>query len=163
MHSEKYLGVCVVMCSQRQELESDNKKLKKDLQELRLSLSKRSGSKVASPGGQAYNVLLEQLNSSTEELEMRKEEVLILRSQLVNHEPFKHKVVCKVFSDIPHVKILSFRSHYFEFIYMYISFSGTRNWRRFRWLEQVQHLFYFWNLFLQSSYTWSRCNVHTSL
>ncbi|KAL1247231.1 hypothetical protein QQF64_022607 [Cirrhinus molitorella] len=75
----------------RQELESDNKKLKKDLQELRQSLSKGSGSKAASPGGQAYNVLLEQLNSTTEELDMRKEEVLILRSQLVNHEAFKHK------------------------------------------------------------------------
>ncbi|XP_073687668.1 unconventional myosin-Va [Garra rufa] len=75
----------------RQELESDNKKLKKDLQELRQSLCKGSGSKAASPGGQAYNVLLEQLNTTTEELEMRKEEVLILRSQLVNHETFKHK------------------------------------------------------------------------
>uniref|UniRef100_A0A673MR28 Unconventional myosin-Va n=1 Tax=Sinocyclocheilus rhinocerous TaxID=307959 RepID=A0A673MR28_9TELE len=84
----------------RQELESDNKKLKKDLQELCQSLSKGSGSKVASPGGQAYNVLLEQLDSTTEELEMRKEEVLILRSQLVNHEAFKHKVVCKLFSCI---------------------------------------------------------------
>uniref|UniRef100_A0A8C1XXX9 Myosin VAb n=1 Tax=Cyprinus carpio TaxID=7962 RepID=A0A8C1XXX9_CYPCA len=93
----------------RQELESDNKKLKKDLQELRQSLSKGSGSKLASPGGQAYNVLLEQLNSTTEELEMRKEEVLILRSQLVNHEAFKHKVMCKLFLqsfDIPFVKIL---------------------------------------------------------
>uniref|UniRef100_A0A8C1KFL3 Myosin VAb n=1 Tax=Cyprinus carpio TaxID=7962 RepID=A0A8C1KFL3_CYPCA len=58
--------------------------------------TKGLGSKVASPGGQAYNVLLEQLNSTTEELEMRKEEVLILRSQLVNHEAFKHKVVCKL-------------------------------------------------------------------
>uniref|UniRef100_A0A671PJS2 Unconventional myosin-Va-like n=1 Tax=Sinocyclocheilus anshuiensis TaxID=1608454 RepID=A0A671PJS2_9TELE len=85
----------------RQELESDNKKLKKDLQELRQSLSKGSGSKLASPGGQAYNMLLEQLNSTTEELEMRKEEVLILRSQLVNHEAFKHKVVCKLFLQSP--------------------------------------------------------------
>uniref|UniRef100_A0A8C2I065 Myosin VAb n=1 Tax=Cyprinus carpio TaxID=7962 RepID=A0A8C2I065_CYPCA len=84
----------------RQELESDNKKLKKDLQELRQSLSKGSGSKVASPGGRAYNVLLEQLNFTTEELEMRKEEVLILRSQLVNHEAFKHKVMCKLFSSV---------------------------------------------------------------
>ncbi|ROL54648.1 Unconventional myosin-Va [Anabarilius grahami] len=75
----------------RQELESDNKKLKKDLQELRQSLSKGKGSKVASPGGQAYNVVLEQLNSTNEELEVRKEEVLILRSQLVNQEAFKHK------------------------------------------------------------------------
>ncbi|XDV53289.1 hypothetical protein PO909_021839 [Leuciscus waleckii] len=75
----------------RQELESDNKKLKKDLQDLRQSLSKGKGSKVASPGGQAYNVVLEQLNSTNEELEVRKEEVLILRSQLVNQEAFKHK------------------------------------------------------------------------
>ncbi|XP_067236756.1 unconventional myosin-Va isoform X1 [Chanodichthys erythropterus] len=75
----------------RQELESDNKKLKKDLQELRQSLSKGKGSKVASPGGQAYNVVLEQLNSTNEELEVRKEEVLILRSQLVSQEAFKHK------------------------------------------------------------------------
>uniref|UniRef100_A0A8C2ICE6 Myosin VAb n=1 Tax=Cyprinus carpio TaxID=7962 RepID=A0A8C2ICE6_CYPCA len=58
--------------------------------------TKGSGSKVASPGGRAYNVLLEQLNFTTEELEMRKEEVLILRSQLVNHEAFKHKVMCKL-------------------------------------------------------------------
>ncbi|XP_051979039.1 unconventional myosin-Va isoform X1 [Xyrauchen texanus] len=75
----------------RQELESDNKKLKKDLQELRQSLSKGAGSKLASPGGQAYNVLLEQLNSTNEELDVRKEEVFILRSQLVSQEVFKHK------------------------------------------------------------------------
>lgn len=75
----------------RQELESDNKKLKKDLEELRQSLCKKGGSKAASPGGHAYNVLLEQLNSTNEELEVRKEEVLILRSQLVSQEVFKHK------------------------------------------------------------------------
>uniref|UniRef100_A0A9J8BUL6 Myosin VAb n=1 Tax=Cyprinus carpio carpio TaxID=630221 RepID=A0A9J8BUL6_CYPCA len=90
---ERYADLRSEKEAARQELESDNKKLKKDLQELRQSLSKGSGSKLASPGGQAYNVLLEQLNSTTEELEMRKEEVLILRSQLVNHEAFKHKVV----------------------------------------------------------------------
>lgn len=96
----KYIDVHVhvLICSQRQELESDNKKLKKDLQELRQSLSKGKGSKVASPGGQAYNVVLEQLNSTNEELEVRKEEVLILRSQLVNQEAFKHKVGAKPFS-----------------------------------------------------------------
>jgi len=98
--------------SQRQELESDNKKLKKDLQDLRQSLSKGKGSKVASPGGQAYNVVLEQLNSTNEELEVRKEEVLILRSQLVNQEAFKHKVGCRLFSvslpfhTIPYVEII---------------------------------------------------------
>lgn len=98
--SEKCIDVHVhvLICSQRQELESDNKKLKKDLQELRQSLSKGKGSKVASPGGQAYNVVLEQLNSTNEELEVRKEEVLILRSQLVSQEAFKHKVGCKHFS-----------------------------------------------------------------
>ncbi|KAI7812222.1 unconventional myosin-Va, partial [Triplophysa rosa] len=75
----------------RQELESDNKKLKKDLQDLRQSLGKGAGSKAAPPGGQAYNVVLEQLNSTNEELEVRKEEVLILRSQLVSQEVYKYK------------------------------------------------------------------------
>lgn len=73
---------------QRQELESANKKLKKDLNELRVSLTARKGSGSAP----AINVLLEQLRSTTEELEMRKEEVLILRTQLVNLEGFKYKV-----------------------------------------------------------------------
>ncbi|XP_026774652.3 unconventional myosin-Va isoform X1 [Pangasianodon hypophthalmus] len=71
----------------RQELESANKRLKKDLNELRVSLTAGKGSKLAP----AYNVLLEQLSSTTEELEMRKEEVLMLRTQLVNLEGFKHK------------------------------------------------------------------------
>ncbi|XP_060770466.1 unconventional myosin-Va [Neoarius graeffei] len=71
----------------RQELESANKKLKKDLNELRVSLTARKGSGSAP----AINVLLEQLRSTTEELEMRKEEVLILRTQLVNLEGFKYK------------------------------------------------------------------------
>uniref|UniRef100_A0A8C2D6B7 Unconventional myosin-Va n=1 Tax=Cyprinus carpio TaxID=7962 RepID=A0A8C2D6B7_CYPCA len=38
----------------------------------------------AAPGSPAYTVLLDQLNASNEELEVRKEEVLILRSQLVS-------------------------------------------------------------------------------
>ncbi|TSK13466.1 Unconventional myosin-Va [Bagarius yarrelli] len=71
----------------RQELESANKRLKKDLNELRTSLSAGKGSKLAT----AYNLLLEQLNSTTEELEIRKEEVLMLRSQLVNLDGFKFK------------------------------------------------------------------------
>ncbi|KAI4903112.1 hypothetical protein NFI96_015689, partial [Prochilodus magdalenae] len=75
----------------RQELDSDNKKLKKDLNELRQSLSKRKGSGQASPGAPAYNVLLKQLSSITEELEVRKEEVLLLRTQLVNVEAFRYK------------------------------------------------------------------------
>ncbi|XP_066523254.1 unconventional myosin-Va [Hoplias malabaricus] len=72
----------------RQELESDNKRLKKDLNELRSSLGKGSGR-----GSQAYNVLLEQLSSITEELEVRKEEVLLLRNELVNLEASKYKEV----------------------------------------------------------------------
>uniref|UniRef100_A0AAR2KID0 Myosin VAb n=1 Tax=Pygocentrus nattereri TaxID=42514 RepID=A0AAR2KID0_PYGNA len=76
----------------RQELESDNKRLKKDLNDLRVSLSLGKGSGRASPGAPAYNVLLEQLSSITEELEVRKEEVLLLRTQLVNLEAFKYKV-----------------------------------------------------------------------
>uniref|UniRef100_A0A4W4FF91 Myosin VAb n=1 Tax=Electrophorus electricus TaxID=8005 RepID=A0A4W4FF91_ELEEL len=76
----------------RQELEAENKRLKKDLKELRVALSLGEGSGLVSPGAPAYNVLLEQLNSTNEELEMRKEEVLILRTQLVNLEAFKNKV-----------------------------------------------------------------------
>lgn len=73
---------------QRQELESANKRLKKDLNELRVSLTARKGSRLTP----AYNVLLEQLNSTTEELDMRKEEVLMLRTQLVSLEGFRLKV-----------------------------------------------------------------------
>ncbi|CAB1322612.1 unnamed protein product [Coregonus sp. 'balchen'] len=86
----------------RQELESENKKLKTDLTELRQSLATVSnastgaspgaktttspGAKTTTnpraktttgspgPGSAPYNVLLEQLNSSNEELEVRKEE-----------------------------------------------------------------------------------------
>ncbi|KAL0169008.1 hypothetical protein M9458_037230, partial [Cirrhinus mrigala] len=46
----------------------------------------------AAPGSPAYTVLLDQLNASNEELEVRKEEVLILRSQLVSQkEAMQHK------------------------------------------------------------------------
>lgn len=79
---------CTSFSYQRQELESANKRLKKDLSELRMSLSAGKGSGLAP----AYNVLLEQLSSTTEELEMRKEEVLMLRTQLVSLEGFKFKV-----------------------------------------------------------------------
>ncbi|XP_044050300.1 unconventional myosin-Va-like isoform X2 [Siniperca chuatsi] len=76
----------------RQELESENKKLKQDLNELRTSLT-NEGSKYAppAPGSQPYNILLEHLTSSNEELEMRKEEVLLLRSHMVRQEALKHK------------------------------------------------------------------------
>ncbi|KAK3526293.1 hypothetical protein QTP70_022697 [Hemibagrus guttatus] len=71
----------------RQDLESANKRLKKDLNDLCASLTVGKSSRLTP----AYNVLLEQLSSTTEELEMRKEEVLILRTQLVNLEGFKFK------------------------------------------------------------------------
>ncbi|KAM7414758.1 hypothetical protein PAMA_019528 [Pampus argenteus] len=76
----------------RQELESENKKLKQDLNELRKSLtSENSALMPPAPGSLPYNTLLEQLNSSTEELDMRKEEVMLLRSHMVRQEALKHK------------------------------------------------------------------------
>ncbi|KAJ8002548.1 hypothetical protein DPEC_G00160050 [Dallia pectoralis] len=81
----------------RQELESENKRLKTDLGELRQSLAKagdKPGAKTLTsspgPGSAPYNVLLEQLDSANEELEIRKEEVLLLRSHLVRQEALKH-------------------------------------------------------------------------
>ncbi|TKS73569.1 Unconventional myosin-Va [Collichthys lucidus] len=78
--------------AKRQELESENKKLKQDLNELRKSLtSEDSASIPPAPGSLPYNILLEQLSSSNEELDMRKEEVLLLRSHMVRQEALKHK------------------------------------------------------------------------
>lgn len=54
---------------------------------MRQTLAGKDGSTAA------YRVLMEQLHSSNEELEVRKEEVLILRSQLVSQkEAVQHKV-----------------------------------------------------------------------
>ncbi|KAM3869682.1 unconventional myosin-Va-like [Diretmus argenteus] len=76
----------------RQELESDNKRLKQELGELRQSLTNENGDVTPpSPGSLPYNILLEQLNCSNEELEMRKEEVLLLRSHMVRQEALKYK------------------------------------------------------------------------
>ena len=78
---------------QRQELESDNKKLKQDLNELRKSLTNENSDLMPpEPGTRPYEVLMEQLTSSNDELEMRKEEVLLLRSHMVRQEALKHKV-----------------------------------------------------------------------
>ncbi|XP_041642751.1 unconventional myosin-Va isoform X5 [Cheilinus undulatus] len=74
----------------RQELESENKKLKHDLAEMRQSLLGDKAAGAGAPGSPAYKVLLEQLNASCEELEVRKEEVLILRSQLVSQKEALH-------------------------------------------------------------------------
>nr|XP_020836654.1 unconventional myosin-Va isoform X6 [Phascolarctos cinereus] len=70
----------------RQELESENKKLKNELNELRKALSEKGAPEVTAPGAPAYRVLMEQLTSISEELDVRKEEVLILRSQLVSQK-----------------------------------------------------------------------------
>lgn len=78
---------------QRQELQSDNKRLKQDLSELRKSLTCESSDAMPpAPGSLPYNILLEQLSSSNDELDMRKEEVLLLRSHMVRQEALKHKV-----------------------------------------------------------------------
>lgn len=71
---------------QRQELESENKKLKNELNELQKALTETRSPEVTAPGAPAYRVLLDQLTSVSEELEVRKEEVLILRSQLVSQK-----------------------------------------------------------------------------
>ncbi|KAM9311371.1 unconventional myosin-Va isoform 1-T1 [Gastrophryne carolinensis] len=76
----------------RQELESENKKLKNELNELRRAVTEKASPDPAGPGGSVYRVLLEQMTSVSEELEVRKEEVLILRSQLVSQmEAIPHK------------------------------------------------------------------------
>ncbi|XP_036972614.1 unconventional myosin-Vb isoform X2 [Acanthopagrus latus] len=69
----------------RQELETENKKLKNDLNELRKTISERASQNNSSNELQdGYNLLLSQLKAATEELDARKEEVLILRTQIVS-------------------------------------------------------------------------------
>uniref|UniRef100_A0AAQ5Z040 Myosin VAb n=1 Tax=Amphiprion ocellaris TaxID=80972 RepID=A0AAQ5Z040_AMPOC len=82
--------------AKRHELESENKKLKQDLNELRKSLTTESTDLMPpAPGSMPYDVLMEQLTSSNEELEMRKEEVLLLRSHMVRQEALKHRTYKK--------------------------------------------------------------------
>lgn len=70
---------------QRQELETENKKLKNDLNELRKTVAERATQNNSSNELQdGYNVLLSQLKAANEELDARKEEVLILRTQIVS-------------------------------------------------------------------------------
>ncbi|KAM9841203.1 unconventional myosin-Vb [Aulostomus maculatus] len=69
----------------RQELELENKKLKNDLNELRKGVAERASQNNSSNELQeGYNALLSQLKAANEELEARKEEVLILRTQIVS-------------------------------------------------------------------------------
>uniref|UniRef100_A0A803WFX7 Myosin VB n=1 Tax=Ficedula albicollis TaxID=59894 RepID=A0A803WFX7_FICAL len=68
----------------RQELESENKKLKNELNELRKAIADHATQNNSCSDVQdSYNLLLNQLKSANEELEVRKEEVLILRSQIM--------------------------------------------------------------------------------
>uniref|UniRef100_A0A8B9CSC2 Myosin VB n=1 Tax=Anser brachyrhynchus TaxID=132585 RepID=A0A8B9CSC2_9AVES len=76
----------------RQELESENKKLKNELNELRKAIADRATQNNSSHDVQdSYNLLLNQLKSANEELEVRKEEVLILRSQIMKAAQQKDK------------------------------------------------------------------------
>lgn len=76
--------VCRVVF-QRQELESENKKLKNDLNELRKAVAAQATQNNSTHGSpDSYSLLLNQLRLANEELEVRKEEVLILRTQIVS-------------------------------------------------------------------------------
>ncbi|XP_057382659.1 unconventional myosin-Vb isoform X1 [Balaenoptera acutorostrata] len=69
----------------RQELESENKKLKNELNELRKAVADQASEhSAAHDTPDSYCLLLNQLKLAHEELEVRKEEVLILRSQIVS-------------------------------------------------------------------------------
>ncbi|XP_040192798.1 unconventional myosin-Vb isoform X2 [Rana temporaria] len=68
----------------RQELESENKKLKNDLNELRKAIADAANEEDSNEEPSSYTLLLNQLKSALEELEVRKEEILILRTQIVN-------------------------------------------------------------------------------
>ncbi|XP_037835229.1 unconventional myosin-Vb [Kryptolebias marmoratus] len=76
----------------RQELETENKKLKNDLNELRKTIAERALQDDASNEQQdSYNLLLSQLKSANEELDARKEEVLILKTQIVSSAQLQEK------------------------------------------------------------------------
>uniref|UniRef100_A0A663NDQ8 Myosin VB n=1 Tax=Athene cunicularia TaxID=194338 RepID=A0A663NDQ8_ATHCN len=74
----------LILIFHRQELESENKKLKNELNELRKAIADGATQNSSSSDVQdRYNLLLNQLKSANEELEVRKEEVLILRTQIM--------------------------------------------------------------------------------
>ncbi|KAM6976063.1 unconventional myosin-Vb isoform 1-T1 [Tautogolabrus adspersus] len=69
----------------RQELETENKKLKNDMNALSKAVAERASQNNSSNELQdSYNLLLSQLKSANEELDARKEEVLILRTQIIS-------------------------------------------------------------------------------
>ncbi|XP_061657144.1 unconventional myosin-Vb isoform X2 [Syngnathoides biaculeatus] len=67
----------------RQELESENRKLKADLNELRRGVGERAGD-ASRQLRDGYDILMSQLKAANEELDARKEEVVILRTQIVS-------------------------------------------------------------------------------
>uniref|UniRef100_A0A4W3JK75 Myosin VB n=1 Tax=Callorhinchus milii TaxID=7868 RepID=A0A4W3JK75_CALMI len=79
----------------RQELESENKKLKNELNELRKALAERGTDQLSSHGEEDYGLLLGQLRAANEELEVRKEEVLLLRTQIVNNAHQKEEIIAE--------------------------------------------------------------------
>ncbi|XP_067339483.1 unconventional myosin-Vb isoform X1 [Channa argus] len=77
----------------RQELESENKKLKNDLNDLRKTVAERASRNNSSNELQdSYNLLLSQLKAANEELDARKEEVLILRTQILSNAQLQEKI-----------------------------------------------------------------------
>ncbi|CAK6967248.1 unconventional myosin-Va isoform X2 [Scomber scombrus] len=113
----------------RQELESENKKLKHNLAEMRQSLLGNAAAGAGAPGSPAYKVLLDQLNSSCEELDVRKEEVLILRSQLVSQkEAMQHK---ETMTDTPSFVDVSKLKDADEIKQAYIGLKDTNRSPRF--------------------------------
>ncbi|XP_040013446.1 unconventional myosin-Vb isoform X5 [Xiphias gladius] len=81
-----------VQLVERQELESENKKLKNDLNELRKTIAERASQNSSSNELQdSYNLLISQLKAANEELDARKEEVLILRTQIVSTAQLQEK------------------------------------------------------------------------
>ncbi|XP_032889430.1 unconventional myosin-Vb [Amblyraja radiata] len=68
----------------RHELESEIKKLKNELNELRKAIAEKATmDDPTNESENTYNILLHQLKEANEELEVRKEEVLMLRTQIV--------------------------------------------------------------------------------
>ncbi|XP_077104328.1 unconventional myosin-Va isoform X1 [Siphateles boraxobius] len=117
----------------RQELESENKKLKHHLNEMRQSLRGSAEAGSAAPGSPPYTVLLDQLNSSNEELEVRKEEVLILRSQLVSQkEAMQHKVRHKAMTEpLPYIEDVQKLTDAKEISQAYMGLKDTNRSPRF--------------------------------
>uniref|UniRef100_A0A8C2BE94 Myosin VB n=1 Tax=Cyprinus carpio TaxID=7962 RepID=A0A8C2BE94_CYPCA len=98
----------------RQELETENKKLKNDLNELRKAVAdKASDNNSSNELQEGYNLLLNQLKAANEELDVRKEEVLMLKTQIVNStrqsENINHICINSLHPLIPYCGMFVFR------------------------------------------------------